>query len=110
MANYSSNASVSGLGTISIGAPNVGTYTLAGTLTLPSISQGAVASSQVIVTININGGGTLYTGVAGAESFFISPLVVASANSIVNIILSSSAAVDQGTQVIKTTATLSELT
>jgi hypothetical protein len=110
MANYSSNAVFNGLGTFNIGVPNIGTYTLNGTITLPVLDQGASANSQVVVTIAINSGSTIYTGPAGAEGFFISPLVIASANSIINITLSSSAAVDQGLNKIKSTVQVSELT
>ncbi len=110
MANYNISATESGLGTFPICAPNVGTYTLTGKITLPKISRGDVANSQVVVTVNVNGGGTIYTGAASADGFFIQPLVIASANSLVNVILTSAAAVDQGTNKIKTTITLSELT
>jgi hypothetical protein len=90
-------------------APNAGTYELRGKITLPEISQGQLSNSQVVVTINVNGGSTIYTGAAGAQGFFISPLVIASALSSINIILTSSAPVDQGLDLIKTTASLSEL-
>lgn len=110
MAQYRNTSTWNGLGTYTMSAPNAGTYTLMGKITLPKISQGDAVNSQVVVTININGGGTIYTGDADAEGFYISPLAIASANSLINIILTSAATVDQSLNVIKTTATLSELT
>ena len=110
MANYSNTQTFNGLGTFNIGAPNIGTYTLQGSMTLPRISGGDGLNSQVVVTIAINSGATIYTGPAGEQGFFIFPLTIASANSIINITLSSSSSIDQGTNVIKTTAALSENT
>jgi hypothetical protein len=110
MAQSSVQAVFSGLGTLAIQVPNVGTYSLQGNISLPSINQGATANSQVIVTINVNGGSTLYTGAAGAQGFVFLPITIASANSTVNVILSSATGVDQGLNLIKTTVSISELT
>jgi len=110
MAMNSSSEVFNGLGTFNIGVPNAGTYSLLGVIDLPMLSQGSSANSQVVVTISINSGSTIYTGAAGAKGFAISPLVIASANSLINLTLSSSAPVDQGLNLIKTTAQVSELT
>jgi hypothetical protein len=75
-----------------------------GKVNLPNLIEGAAANSQVVVTMNLNGGATFYTGIPGAEGFETG--VVAVAGDILNIILTSSAPVDQGLNVIKTTVSL----
>ena len=109
MAIYSQSAIKSGLGTLSIGVPNAGVYVLQGTITLPRQSQGDNGNSQIITTINVNGGSTLLTTAAGADSFVLPNLVVSSANSTINIILSSSASVDLGLNKINIQANISEI-
>jgi hypothetical protein len=90
-----------GLGTFGIIVQTAGLKTVSGTLTLPNINQGASADSAVVVTVNLNGGSTLYTGGAGATGF--ETQVSASAGDTINVILTSAAAVDQGLNVVKST-------
>jgi hypothetical protein len=109
MALYYDASNFTGLGTFAIGVPNIGTYSILGSLTLPRINQGDTANSQVIVTVNVNGGSTIYTGSAGADSFYITNLVISSANSTINVILSSSTGVDLGLNKIKMQVSVSEI-
>lgn len=106
-ANYTTNETFNGLGTFNIGVPEAGNYNIQGSITLPTIQGGDAADSQVVVTIKINSGSTIYTGPAGCKGFQTTH--TASANDILNIILSSGAAVDQPINVIKTTASISEI-
>ena len=86
------NASIVGLGTFpfpvssTIGA---GAKNIKGKLTLPNIIEGAIANSQVVVTVNLNGGSAFYTGIAGAEGFETG--ITAAVGDVINVILSSSA-------------------
>lgn len=109
MSNNLSRGTFNGLGTFNMGVPEIGTYVLQGNISLPTISGGSSANSQVVVTITLNSGSALYTGPIGAQGFYLSA-PVASANSTFNITLSSSAPVDQGLNVIKTNITISEST
>ena len=108
MSNYNTSEVFNGLGTFVIGVGDTGTYTLQGTITLPSISQGASGNSSVVVTITTTGAGLIYTGAAGAKGFEISN-VSAAAGDTISIALSSANAVDQGLNIIKTTVTVSEI-
>ena len=107
MANYISGGVYTGLGTFKIGVGETGNYKLYGTITLPTIPEGEAANSQVVVTININGGSTLFTGNPGDKGFQL--IHSATANDIFNVILTSAAAVDQPLNEIKTTISLSEI-
>jgi len=91
---------MSGLGSFSDSVQTAGTYQVQGSLTLPGISKGDVANSQVVTVVQQNGS-TRYTGLAGAEGFNIT--LVCAAGDVIGIILSSSAAVDQGINVVKAT-------
>jgi hypothetical protein len=99
MANYLSSGSFTGLTTQVVGVPTADTYILQGTLTLPSVQQGSSADSQAIVTVNQNST-PIYTGPAGANGFRVK--IVAAANDLISIIVSSSAAVDAPLNVIRT--------
>jgi hypothetical protein len=102
---FSLNTTVVGLITQLIGIPTANMYYLKGTLTLPDISKGNTANSQVVVTITQtpHGGSptTIYTGLPGAEGFGIE--INAAALDIFAVTMSSSATVDQGLQAVKTT-------
>jgi hypothetical protein len=101
------NQTFTGLGTfpmpIPVTPPN-SFLNIKGKITLPNIIEGATANSQVVVTMNINGGAAFYTGMPGAEGFETG--TVAIAGNILNIILTSSLPSDQGLNVIKTTVSL----
>lgn len=107
MTNFHSRGTYNGLGTFPLGVTDTGVYNIQGNITLPKIPKGDTANSSVVVTININGGGTLYTGAAGAQGFNFT--TSATANDIINVILTSAAAVDQGLNLIKTNVTISEI-
>jgi hypothetical protein len=92
-----------GLGTLTINISTAGNYTFSGKISLPTLGTGATANSQVVTTIKQNGT-TRYTGTAGAEGFYLSPLTCA-ANDAITIIFSSSAAVDQQSNSIQATVT-----
>lgn len=104
MANESTTQAFTGLGTHNIGLDNTQFYTIEGKVNLPTLSEGAIGNSQVVVTVSANGGSVFYTGVAGAEGFKTG--YNATAGDILNIILTSAAPVDQGLNLIKTTLSL----
>lgn len=98
MANFLQSASFNGLGTMSTTVDTAGPYYVKGQLSLPTLVSG-MGASLVVVTINLNGGGALYTGLAGAEGFYKD--LLCAAGDIINVILSSGAAPDQPLNVIK---------
>lgn len=101
MSNTRSPRTVIGLGTFSFTAVQTGAHNVKGKMTLPEINQGASANSQVIVTINVNGGATIFTGPAGARSFESGSYLTA--GDVLNVILSSSAPVDNELNAVKST-------
>lgn len=90
-----------GLGTISFSVLVTGNKTLDGKINLPNIIEGLPVNSQVVVTVNLNGGATLYTGLAGAEGFKSGGF--ATAGDTFNVILTSSLAADQAINAVKST-------
>lgn len=104
MAQNGQNLTVTGLGTFALPITSTGQWNVKGKITLPSISEGNTVNSSIVVTMNINGGSTLYTGVAGAEGFETGSS--ATAGDTLNVILTSAATVDQGLNTVKTTISL----
>lgn len=105
MANFNSNGTFSGLATYIVGVPTTDTYIVQGTLTLPSLAKGDTANSSVVVVVKVNST-TSYTGVAGATGFRTS--INCTANDLISVITSSAAAVDQGSNTIRTTVSIYE--
>lgn len=105
------NSTVQGLGTIATFiAPSTDVYSVQGSITLPTIGNGGVASgatpSQVVATVNKNGSAQ-YTGFAGAEGFQTNVQCTA-ADTITVVLSSSNTALDGMLNVIKTTVSISE--
>ena len=99
---YIQGQSVSGLGTFKVGSPGPGTYNVTGTLVLPSFQEGNTGDSAVVVTVSLNGGSTLFTSLPGAQGFSTQVTSTSSSDQFY-ITLSSSAPVDQGLNIIRTT-------
>lgn len=97
MDNFNQNVVFTGLGTQSFTIPTAGIYFVEGHLSLPTLVSGGGASS-VLVTVNQNGS-PVYTGQAGAEGFYKD--LSCAANDVIAVVLSSSAAADLPTNVIK---------
>lgn len=100
---FSQSFVFNGLGTFSFTAPEAGAFTVNGKITLPTLSGGATANSEIVVTVEVDSS-LVYTGVAGAEGFTCG--IAPSAGDVVEIILTSAAAVDQGLNKIKTTVAI----
>ena len=98
MANFNQNLVFNGLGTISLTVPVAGPYVLRGHMSLPMISKGDTANSELVVVVNKNGS-PIYTGLAGAEGFQVK--TTCSALDVLAFVFSSAAAVDQPLNVIK---------
>ena len=98
------NETFTGLGTFTLYAPMAGYLTVSGKIQLNTIPQGDPVNSSVVVTINKNGGSTLYTGPAAAEGFFLR--ISCAIGDAINIILSSSNVVDQGPNQVQMTVSL----
>ncbi len=103
---FVTSTTVSGLISYSIGIPAAGPYPVQGKLTLPQLTEGSTGNSQCVVTITQTPSGgsptTIYTGSAGAEGF--GPFIAnCAAGDTLTFTMSSSAAVDQTTNSIKTT-------
>lgn len=106
MANYNLSGSYNGLRTYSFGVPEAGSYFIAGKISFPRQSESSPFPSQVVVTVNVNGGAAIYTGAAGADGFGTSATM--SAGDVFNVIFSSSLASDQALDAIKYTITIVE--
>lgn len=89
---------ISGLTSAQTSVPLAGLCQIICSLSLPMISKGSSANSQVVTVIKQNGS-TMYTSSAGAEGFQIS--LSCAANDVISVTLSSAAAVDQSLNVIK---------
>lgn len=94
---FNQNIESQGLNTISTTVPYAGSYFIKGKITLPTLVDGAGASSLVI-TVNQNGS-PVYTGLAGAEGFYTN--LLCAVNDVIAVVPSSSAAVDALNNVIK---------
>ena len=94
---YNQSLTATGLTTLTVSVPQAGAGFVKGTLTLPTISQGG-GQSSVVTTISQNST-PVYTGVAGAEGFYVDLLFAA--NDSIAIAFSSSAAPDLPLNVIK---------
>ncbi len=93
-----------GLGTLSFTVATAGAYFLEGKTSLPTLVQGNGASSLLTV-VNQNGS-PIYTGIAGAEGFYLD--VTCAANDVLSVVFSSSAAADQPLNVIKSVVTFGQ--
>jgi hypothetical protein len=90
-----------GLGTFSFIALEIGPKTLDAKITFPELDKGSSINAQVIVTVNINGGSPVYTGMATAQGFRSGGYAVAIGD-VFNVIYSSSQIGDTGpTQAIR---------
>lgn len=99
MSNFNQNLVTSGLGTTSVTVPDAGPYFVEGKISLPSIPTGSTPSA-VLVVVNKNGS-PVYTGVAGATGFYCT--ITCAALDVIAVVLSSSSAVDNVINAIKTT-------
>jgi hypothetical protein len=95
--SWNQNFTATGLSTLSTYAPAAGPAFVKGKVQVPTLVNGGGASS-VVVTVNQNGS-PIYTGVAGAEGFYT--VMSCALNDVIAVVFSSSAAADQGLNVIK---------
>ena len=102
---YNQNFEFNGLGTLSVTVPEASPYFVDGHISLPTIAKGDSANSAALVTISKNGT-PFYTGQAGAEGFYAT--VTCAALDVIAIAFSSSAAVDQGLNVIRSVISIGE--
>lgn len=102
---FSQNLTFAGLGTLSLTVPLAGNYFLAGKISLPTIPKGDATPSALLVTVNQNGS-PVYVGQPGAEGFYKD--VACAANDLLAVVFSSSALVDQGLNVIKSTISVGQ--
>lgn len=96
---FNQNAGIGGLNSYSVAVPTAGPYFVAGKISLPTIVGGGGASSVVVTVTNGTGPVTIYTGVAGAEGFYVDTLCAA--GDVLTIALSSANANDQGLNTVK---------
>lgn len=95
---------ISGLQSQTTSVTNAGNYTIKASLTLPTIGQGDPADSQCITTVTQNSS-LIYTGLAGSRGFQLLNVPCAAGDTI-TVAMSSSAAVDQGLNVVKCTVAI----
>jgi hypothetical protein len=96
--DFTQNTVFNGLGIITFIAPFAGDYTFSGKITLPTATNSGT-QSQLVVTINKNGA-SVYTGLPAAEGYKLVQNLLTTDT--ITIVFSSSAPVDQGLNVIKT--------
>jgi hypothetical protein len=99
MANFNQDIVSVGLNSVSFEVPpgGAGPCYVEGHISLPTLSAGGGVSA-LVVTVNKNGG-PVYVGQAGAEGFRVQ-LAVAALD-VLQVVMSSGAAADQGLNVIK---------
>lgn len=95
---------ISGLQSQSTSVTNAGNYTITASITLPTIQEGNSADSQVVTTVTHNST-VIYTSPAGTTGFQIPNVPMASGDTI-TVALASSAPVDQGLNIVKTTVAI----
>src|ERR1017187_6844474 len=98
---YSATGSFNGLTTVNLGVPITGNYSIQGNITLPTISEGELTNSQLVVTIKINGGTTIFTSNPGDKGFEVKHPMTA--GDIFNVAFASAAVVDQTINCIRST-------
>ena len=103
MSNSVARMVIVGLNSASTSVSPAGVYSVDCKINLPQLSEGSSAPSQVVAVISQNGS-PMYTGFAGAEGAQIS--LNCADNDLITVALSSSAAIDQGTNVIKATVSI----
>ena len=94
---FNQNIESVGLSTISVTVPFAGPYFVKGKVFLPTLVDGGVASS-VVITVNQNGS-PVYTGLAGAEGFYVD--ISCAANDVIAVVPSSSVTTDQALNAVK---------
>src|ERR1700727_852007 len=100
MADYSSSIVTSILGTTTFSIPVTAFLKFKGTLTLPTESEGSSAQSQVVTVLSQNGT-PVYTSNPGDMGFELS--LNCTSGDVFTLVMSSSAPIDQGKNVIKCT-------
>lgn len=96
---YNKNLTNVGLNTLSFSLPEAGPASVKGKLTLPQLyDDGATGQSLVVVTVKQNGT-TIYTGLPGAEGFYVNFL--GALGDAMTVAFASSAAIDQDPNAVK---------
>lgn len=104
MANFNQTEVFQGLGTLAIGVPDAATYNVDVKSTIPTLINGGGVSALVIV-IKVNAT-TKYTGSAGNMGAWAQ--VTCSAGDTINVVFSSSNAVDSALNAVKSVVAVSE--
>jgi hypothetical protein len=95
---------ICGLQSQTTSVTNAGNYTITISATLPNLQQGATADSQCVTTVTHNAT-VIYTSPAGTTGAQLLNVPMASGDTI-TVGLSSSAAVDQGLNVVRATVAI----
>jgi len=103
MSNYAQNLVFNGLGTLSLSVPDAALYVVSGKISLPTLVNGG-GESALVVEVQQNSS-SKYTGEPGAEGFSVE--LSCAVGDVIDIIFSSSAAADQGLNVIKSAISIS---
>lgn len=98
MANACNELVICGLGTFTASVPAAGSYSIEGKLTLPRITGGNTANSQVVCVVKQNSS-TIYTSSPGDAGFKIG--VICAATDTISVTTSSSLSADQGIRAVK---------
>lgn len=96
---FNQSFALSGLTSIDTAVPAAGPYFVSGKVQLPTVTAGGGQSSCVVTITNRTGPVTLYTGIAGADGFYVDTLCAA--GDVLRVALTSAAAADTPLNVIK---------
>lgn len=100
---FNQNIESQGLNTISVTVPYAGLYFVKGKIILP-IPQGS-GQSSLVITVNQNGS-AIYTGLVGAEGFYVNASCAAS--DVLAVVPSSSNALDTALNAVKLVISVSQ--
>jgi len=90
---FNQNSTLVGLNYLDTSVPAAGPYFVEGKLQVPRLASGATDASGVVVTVtNRTGPVTLYTGLAGANGFYVDCLCAA--NDVIRVALTSAQPID----------------
>ncbi len=94
---------IEGLNSAQTSVQDAGKYALTCKISNPTVSKGDSANSAAVALVKQNGS-TIFTSPAGAEGFNLT--LTCAANDVIQVSLSSAAAVDQPLNVIKTSVAI----
>lgn len=97
---FNQNLEIVGLTNVSYAVPQAGAVFVKGKVQLPRLAAGGTQSSVVVTITDTTTSSTLYTGLAGADGFYVDAAVAA--GDVIQVATASSAAGDAVLNAVKT--------